>query len=734
MKFLYWMLVFSILLTSCAPARTVETTPAPLSTPGLLPTAILKKTSAPETQGTAGAFLEAWKAEEYSKMYSMLTQVSREALSMEDFEARYRDAARNLSLISLDYKILSSLTNPQSAQVAYQVDFKTSLLGTLQRDMLMNLALEGGQWYIQWDAAMILPELKDGNRLALDIKIPARGNIYDREGNALAAQSDVMALGVIPNQIEEGNENAVYNELSTITGKSSLSIMGQVEEALPGDYVVIGEVPAQDFAERFNQVSSMTGIYYNPYSARLYYGDGISPHVIGYVQAIDAGEAEEYQRRGYRIDERVGKAGLEKWGEPYLTGKRGAALYVVNPQGEIVTRLAQNDTQPASAIYTTLDRDLQAQAQRAIAGFRGAIVVIERDTGRVLAMVSSPSYDPNAFEPNNYNSSTLVNNIFSSPSRPLLNRAAQGGYPLGSVFKIITAAAALESGIYTPQDEYNCQHTFTELQGYTLEDWTLEKEVAPSGVLTLPEGLMRSCNPWFYHIGLDLYMNNKGNLIPEMARAFGLGSATGIGQVAEDVGAIPNSSNEYDSVQLAIGQGAMLVTPLQVANFIAAVGNGGTLYRPQVVEKIVSPNGDIAMEFKPEERSSLPVSPENLKVIQDAMRSVVSNPRGTAFRTFTGMSVPVFGKTGTATTSDGDPHAWFAGYTNARRTDKPDIAIAVIAENSGDGSRVAAPIFRRVVELYFEGRPGRLYDWESSYYVTRTPAPDETETPEPPTE
>jgi penicillin-binding protein 2 len=462
--------------------------------------------------------------------------------------------------------------------------------------------------------------------------------------------------------------------------------------------------------------------------------------LIGYVSAIQAEEVEQYKRLGYNVNsDRVGQKGLEIWGEQYLGGKRGGVLYLIGPDGNIITRLAESATQPAQAIYTTLDRELQIGVQSAMSKYRGAIVVLERDTGRILAMASSPGFNPNLFEPQNFNYSYLINDLFDQTTLPLLNRATQGQYPLGSVFKIVTISAALQSGLYTSKSEYNCGYHFTELSGVTLNDWTYDHfledgETQPSGLLTLPEGLMRSCNPWFWHIGLDLFSRGMIKSISDMARGFGLGSETGI-EINEETGQVPDPGSQLDSTNLAIGQGASLVTPLQVANFIAAVGNGGTLYRPTVIERIAPPDGEPSYVFTPTVRGTLPISDTVLTVVQDAMFTVVSSPRGTAHFVLspfsTSNNIPIAGKTGTAESGTEESHAWFAGYTNANRENRPDIAVVVLAEYAGEGSEVAAPIFRRVLEIYFLGRPQTRYPWESQIGVLPTATPLVTDTPVP---
>ena len=736
--------VLITLLTGCTRAPSLTPTAAPTATQTSAPGEVnVRATSGPDPKEAATAYLNAWQAEDYESMYALLTNVSQAAVSLEDFVKHYQGVFTEAALSGVDYELRGSfVADPDSAQVSYAVTLHSVLVGDVSADTIMNLSLEGGQWKIQWDDTLVHPQLAGGNYMAMDPYIPARANIYDRNGHALVAQADATAIGLVPDEILPEQEEQLFAELFRLTGLREDTIRARYANWPAGSfwYLPLAEVPADRVANRFNVLSNLSGLRLSPYKSRYYFDGGIAPHLVGYVSAIQAEEVEEWKRRGYRQDERVGREGLESWGEQYLAGQRGGSLYIFNSDGVQVTRLAERQAAPSQAIYTTLDRDLQLAAQEAIAGFKGAVVALEMNTGRVLAMASSPGFDPNAFDPSNFNYTTLLEDLYSNPDQPLYNRATQGQYPLGSAFKIITMAAALEEGGYQSDSVYECGYFFEELTGVTLQDWTYEHfkedgKTMPSGTLTLVGGLIRSCNPWFWHIGLDLFNREMTTAVSDMARAFGLGKPTGIEGVREQAGQVPDPGSPLDATNLAIGQGDLQVTPLQVAQFVAAVGNGGLLYRPQLIEKIAPPDGDPTFVFEPDAAGELPVSAENLAIIQEGMRGVVSsaNPRGTAVHRFSGMPVNVAGKTGTAESGSGKPHAWFVGYSFEGRADIPDIAVVVVVENIGEGSDYAAPIFRRVMSQYFTGTQGPLYPWESAYGVTATPTSQfqETGTPTP---
>lgn len=745
MKFIHWIsLPLSLIfLAACGTAGIFAPEPTKTTT---LPTAQVTVVTAPSAEPVMRTFLDAQVAQDFSTMYDLLTQASQAAISLDDFTARYNNAFDTMSVSGMDYNILSSLTNPQSAQMAYHFIYHTVLFGDIGRDFNADLVLENGNWKIQWQDGMILPELAGGKQLSALHTPPARGDIYDSNGNAIATQADADALGLVAGAVTDKSENAVMNTLSKLTGVRPEIIRGLYENYPDGNYVPVGEASADEIGKSF--IAAYDGVQITPYTSR-FYEPNVAPHAVGYTLYISQEDLSKYKRLGYNGSERVGIEGIEKWGEQYLHGRDAASLYVGNDQNNVI---AQENSQPADSITLTIDSDFQKQVQDAMDGLPGAIVVMEVNTGRVLAMVSSPGYDPNLYDLNNFNRNFSLQAMLDDSNQPTFNRASQGQYPLGSVFKIITMAAALESGVFTPASTLDCEYEYTEIPGQILYDWTWQdcqdeklangtdtctaSKSQPSGLLTLPQGLMRSCDPWFYHIGYTLYTQDEGvhqDDISNMARAFGLGKATGIAQVAEATGSIPDPTDGLDATSIAIGQGKVLVTPLQVADFIAAVANGGTLYRPQLVEKVQPVSGDPVFTFSPQVNGTLPVTPADLKVIQDAMRQVVVNPRGTAYYELGNYSIPVAAKTGTAESGAVEPHAWFAGYSLANSPNKPDIAVAVLVNNHGEGAIWAAPIFRRVMEIYFNGKPQTVYPgWESSFGVinpdygipvTPTPSP-----------
>jgi len=699
--------------------------------PAELPTPQIKITAAPDVEGVVVAYLDAWKREDYEAMYQLISGSSQNAVSLEAFRTTYQDSVFNLTQQSLETQLIAATTNPDSAAAQVQVVFHTTRFGAIDRQISVPLMREGTGWRVQWDSGLILPELSGGNRLVLDAVRAPRGLIYDRDATPIVDQTKAWALAIIPNQIEDGKEGLLLRQLSDLTGRTTASIQESYEDIrLTNWYVPVGEASDAEVQERWNILASLGGLQMIEFQSRYYYSGGIAPQAIGYVLPISEEQVEEYRRNGYLGDEQIGQAGLEKYAEEALAGKPSMSLYVVDAEGKILTKLTQSDPIPPRSITTTLDRRLQIETQKALLGFRGAAVVMEVETGRVLAMASSPGFDQNLFTPQNRNSAELLNEMLNDGQQRLLNRATQGTYPLGSIFKIIGMAAALESDLYTPETTYYCGSYFEELPGERFKDWTVDKELPPSGTLTLVQGLIRSCNPWFYHIGLDLFRQKGATYLSDMARGFGLGSATGIEQVAEDVGQIINPASDGDAVQQGIGQGNMLVTPLQVARFTAALANGGTLYRPQIIERITDASGGDVFSFTQEANGTLPISDETLEAILAGIRGVVRSNIGTANDQLGDIGIPLYGKTGTAENPMGKSHAWFTGFSATLRTDKPDIVVTVIVENAGEGSEIAAPVFRRIIETYYFGEPQKKYPWESDFGVTLTPTPEFTATPE----
>jgi penicillin-binding protein 2 len=699
-KALLSCLLLTVLLAACG-----KPTPIPDAAPAatLLSPTPIPIPDAPEA--TAAAFLNAWQSGDPATIYALLSPASQAAADAASFSLRYQTALQAATVLTATAALRAVLQEGDQAQAAYDVTWDTALVGPLTASATMSLLRADGQWQVEGSGDLIWPGLGAANYFYMERQIPARANIYDRNGLALAAEGTIVTVGVVPGQIQD--EQAVLAALALVTDRPAEEIRARYAGNPADWWTPIVDISAQVSVDHANVLYNTPGIVAHEKEGRAYWDSGVAPHVVGWVAPIPAEQVAAYRAQGYTGDEWVGVTGLEEWAEPYLAGHHGGTLYLLDPAGAPLTVLAQQEATPSRAIYTTIDRNLQQQVQRILGDRRGAIVVLDPHSGAILALASSPSFDPNVFVgPTDAGRSEVLAN----PDHPLFNRATQGTYPCGSVFKIVTIAAALEDAGMTAETPFWCPGYWEGLGPSSRKDcWKKEGH----GNINLQDALTASCDVTFYAVGQALD-SISADIIPTFARAFGLGVPTGLVELPEEAGLMPDPAWKQatygetwwagDTINLAIGQGYMLTTPLQVARMIAAVANGGTLYRPYLVERIAAGGVEPETVTQPLATGTLPVSPETLAVIHAALLGVTSNPIGTAAHRFVGLDIPVAGKTGTAEApGSGDvmPHSWFAAYAPA---DDPQLAIVVMVENIGEGSTVAAPMTRQVVEAYY-GRP-----------------------------
>ena len=675
-------------------------------------------------------FLNAWVNRNYEGMYELVSPNSRDAYPFELFQTAYDNATRRMTLIELRIETLSGVLQGTTAALAYNAHFRTQILGEfsdLERTLMLTPTVEG--WRVIWSPSDIFFEMVRGANLVLDPVIPGRANIYDRNGKVIADQNGTaIAVMVVPQDIP--NEEQCVNELSRVLRLSPDAIRQKYANRPDNWVTIIDEIDPETYQIESGALASACNALFEERRTRRYFGGGVASHTVGYIGYIPAEQCTEWEMRGYTCDDLVGRVGIERWGEETLAGKRGGRLRIVAPTGETLRTVAESRAEVPQSIYLTIDRDFQIAVQQALsdaflygANYFGpystgaAAVVMDVNTGEILAIASYPWFDPNIYNPDTpRDAQAELAAIAADRRRPQLNRVTMGIYPPGSMFKIVSMTAAADSGVFSLNQTFNCTGVWQQPDGFTRYDW----KPGGHGVITLRQSLTYSCNPYNYEIGLRLDQHEPG-LLSAYARELGLGELTGIGQIQEDRGLIPDPEwkqsrgerwSYNDNINMAIGQGDVLVTPLQAVRMVAAVANGGTLYQPQLVHHISLIGEEPSWTLTPVAQRQVDISADVLEAVRQSMCAVTTDPAGTATWRFEGTQIPTCGKTGTAQAGAATtkPHAWFVAFAPAER---PEIAVAVIVEHGGEGSWVAAPIVRRIVEEYY-GAPVAPYprDWE----------------------
>jgi penicillin-binding protein 2 len=688
------------LASACAAKAPLPVGPPPTPLPTITPTPV------PSADGTAAAFLTAWSAGDYAAMYDLLVGADRLKMSHDQFRGTYTRALTEATATAVRTELRSLLHDGPRALAGFRAEWQTALFGPLNFDNQMPLIWEGEHWAVDWSTKLVLPQLSEDLVLVLLGQTPVRGNIYDRNGLGLAVDGRLVTIGVVPGWITD--PATVIAQLSAITGIAADTIRGKIAKAQPEWFVPIADVSPEVSVGNDETLSALAGVTRRERTVRAYNGGDLAAHLIGYLGTIPPDELATWQSRGYGGEELIGRSGVEGWGELYLAGRRGGRLVTLTRQNQEVSQIAKASPRPGDSIYMTIDKDMQADAERILGQRPGAIVVLDANTGFLLAVASYPRFDPTLFSAGIDQAAWAALN--ADTRRPLVGRGTQGAYPPGSVFKIIAMAAAMEKLGMTADTMFTCTGSWDKLgKQFTKTCWL----ATGHGRINLQDGLTQSCDVVFYDIGLAL-QNADPQALPDYARAWGLGTVTGVEGVAEAAGLVPDAAWKLtergeswfpgDTVNLAIGQSYLLTTPLQIASLLAAVGNGGTVYRPQLIQRVAERSGAERIS-QPQVAGQLPVSTENLAVIRTGLEGVVSGKRGTARAAFAGAAFTAAGKTGTAEVGqEGAPHAWFAGYAPA---EAPRVAIAVILEHAGEGSEEAAPVFRTMVEAILARQP----DW-----------------------
>lgn len=722
---MFTLIGLALLVSACAPA------PRQSAVAQRMPTLIPSATAPIDMVGAqqrATEFLDAWMQQDMPAMYRLISFASQEAMPFELFQQRYEDVHNVMTLKALSVTPRTMLREANRLVVlSYDVTFETEILGTFSdelRELRIIFDPVANDWRIAWSMADIFVEMGEGATLRFESRIPSRANIYDRNGQVLADQNGIaVKVNVIKDKMPDQNACALL--LAEVLGRDLDYVQGVFNRSGNNWVIDIGAIEPPRYEARHAELEQVCDATFERMAVRRYPRGSLAPHIIGNVGYPDPDEVDALIRAGFNPETIIGKSGIERTWDTVLRGTPGGRLIIVAPNGTRLRTLAEVQSVIPESIWLTIDADLQEYVLRAIGeayvesaeywgnvSMGGAAVIMNVFDGEVLAMASWPTFDGNALNPfpaiGREVANMVLDDLANNPRNPQLNRATLGTYPSGSTMKAVPAMAVLDSGIYTLQTTYVSTGRWSRGNDVRF-DWL----AGGHGRVDMGSALTHSCNTCFYEVG---YVMNEIDpyLLPEYTRRFGLGVPTGIASVAEAIGTVPDPDwlmqtrrmtwGYSDAVNMAIGQGDIEVTPLQLARTYAAIANGGDLYRPQLVRErgILNQRTFVAV---PDVNGELGVSGEILSLMRRGLCDVTTQPYGTAthiFRFSPLQDIGVCAKTGTATAGarGRQPHSWFVAWAPR---DNPEIIISILIENAGDGSAVAAPITRRILEYYFFG-------------------------------
>ena len=589
-------------------------------------------------------------------------------------------------------------------------------------------------WYLQvLSGDKYVAEAQDNQLREIKVQAP-RGEIVDRHGRPLVRNRVGLAVKITPDRLsEDANERRdLYRRLARLLGMRSAAIERRVDEQLEelpfSAATVKQDVPRKVTMFIAERQEDFRGVTVEPVFLREYPHAEVGSHLFGYVGEVSAEELDDPSYTNVAMGDRVGKAGVELAYDQFLRGRNGATRVQVDALGNLKKYLAEEQPKQGRQLRLSLDLDLQRTGQAALAGGtgKGAFAVMNVKNGEVLALGSQPSYDPNLFarvvRESDYKRLTA-----DDTGAPLTNRAVAGGYPTGSTFKLVTAVAALESGLITPDTPLNDPGSLT-VGGVTFKN---AGDVA-HGVLPLRQALTVSSDVFFYQLGRD--MNRKGMPLQKWAKQLGIGRETGIDLPEEGPGFVPGPAwrdREWrrferckdrkkptdaeiyegicgfvdrpwsvgDNINFSIGQGDLASNPLQMAVAYAAVANGGRVWRPRLGQRIENSAGQAVQQLEAPAARRLDISEANRQAILDGLRGAASAPGGTSTAVFESFPVPIAGKTGTA--EKGAGRADQSWYVALAPWPDPQYVVAVTDEAGGFGADTAAPMARLILAELF---------------------------------